>query len=228
MAARIPLLTGIFLVLFLTGIVSAVDFTYMPVDYGTPANFTLCHPSLKTLEGETISADFVADRTVGDAPLTVRFYDTSYGFADFWEWDFGDGNVSYAQNPSFTYTEPGTYDVSLRIGSRVSYETSAARYNKTGKGQFTDITYSSIDREIEYITVNEKGSGTTKPVPAGWYPEQAQPVLLPSGQTGVKGNVALDAATITITPTTQKGFTDTLSVNGIYRIHTSTPYNTAF
>ena len=34
-----------------------------------------------------------------------------------WDWDFGDGNTSTAQNPSNNYTNPGTYNVSLTVTS---------------------------------------------------------------------------------------------------------------
>ncbi len=46
--------------------------------------------------------------------LTMDFTDTSTGGApDTWWWDFGDGSNSATANPSHTYTDPGTYQVSL-------------------------------------------------------------------------------------------------------------------
>lgn len=33
----------------------------------------------------------------------------------FYDWDFGDGNTSTAQNPSHTYAAPGTYDIKLTV-----------------------------------------------------------------------------------------------------------------
>ena len=32
-----------------------------------------------------------------------------------WDWDFGDGNTSFQQNPSYIYQNPGTYDVALTV-----------------------------------------------------------------------------------------------------------------
>jgi acetyl esterase/lipase len=46
--------------------------------------------------------------------LTVNFTDLSTG-AISWEWDFGDGNQSSAQNPSHTYSNADDYNVSLYI-----------------------------------------------------------------------------------------------------------------
>ncbi len=57
-------------------------------------------------------ADFFSDATEGDAPLTVYFTDLSEN-ATAWAWDFGDGGTSMEQNPSYTYTDPGVYTVTL-------------------------------------------------------------------------------------------------------------------
>jgi PKD repeat protein len=61
------------------------------------------------------TADFTAAPRTGTGPLTVSFTDTSTGGATSWSWDFdGDGTPDSAvQNPTFTYTAPGTYDVRL-------------------------------------------------------------------------------------------------------------------
>ncbi|MDD5509161.1 MAG: PKD domain-containing protein, partial [Bacteroidales bacterium] len=58
-------------------------------------------------------ADFVANPTSGDAPLTVQFTDLSSGDPTQWAWNFGDGATSTEQNPEHTYNAPGTYTVSL-------------------------------------------------------------------------------------------------------------------
>ena len=46
--------------------------------------------------------------------LTVNFYNTSYSFNSS-SWDFGDGNTSSATNPTHTYTNPGSYYITLQI-----------------------------------------------------------------------------------------------------------------
>ena len=67
----------------------------------------------------TIEAQFVADfsaiPTSGPAPLIVSFSDQSKGTVSSWNWNFGDGTTSNEQNPSHTYTDPGTYTVSLTV-----------------------------------------------------------------------------------------------------------------
>ncbi|WP_421908845.1 PKD domain-containing protein [Methanolacinia petrolearia] len=61
-------------------------------------------------------AEFSADFTSGDAPLTVTsFTDLSTGAPTSWYWDFGDGETSTGQNPTHVYTWQGWYDVSLTV-----------------------------------------------------------------------------------------------------------------
>lgn len=62
-----------------------------------------------------VIADFKADRTKGGLPLTVQFQDKSLGNITSWQWFFGDGNSSLEMNPSYSYAETGTYDVTLIV-----------------------------------------------------------------------------------------------------------------
>jgi PKD repeat protein len=62
------------------------------------------------------TAAFSAEPVFGIAALTVQFMDQSSGSVDFWEWNFGDGSPSSAeQNPSHIYSTPGIYSVSLTV-----------------------------------------------------------------------------------------------------------------
>lgn len=59
-------------------------------------------------------ADFTAPVTTScQPPLTVNFQDLTTGGATAWEWDFGDGNTSTTQNPLHTYTNYGSFTVTL-------------------------------------------------------------------------------------------------------------------
>ena len=66
------------------------------------------------------SAKFEADYTVGEAPLTVQFTDLSPNLPTSWDWSFGTGDGSTDQNPSYTYSQPGLYDVSLVVDDSVT------------------------------------------------------------------------------------------------------------
>ncbi len=63
-----------------------------------------------------LSANFTGSPRSGEAPLRVNFVDlSSGGEIESWEWSFGDGGTSTAQNPSYTYFEDGTYPVTLTV-----------------------------------------------------------------------------------------------------------------
>jgi len=67
------------------------------------------------------TADFRADKTDGCRPFTVHFTDNSLaawnGSLTSWAWDFdGDGTMdSTDQDPTWTYTDSGSYTVSLKV-----------------------------------------------------------------------------------------------------------------
>jgi len=72
----------------------------------------------------TPEADFIANVTYAKAPLVVQFTDQSLGYPiSSWAWDFGDGANSTEQNPIHTYTNYGTYNVSLTVTNAVGEDT---------------------------------------------------------------------------------------------------------
>src|SRR5208283_3292086 len=78
-----------------------------------------------------IVANFTASPLTGPEPLTVRFTDQSTGFPTSWNWTFQEtswnmtfyntGSTIYDtstnQNPTETFTDPGTYDVWLTVNN---------------------------------------------------------------------------------------------------------------
>jgi PKD repeat protein len=64
-------------------------------------------------------AQFSATPTDGIAPLAVAFTDASSNAPTSWAWDFqNDGTVdSTSQNPTFTYSTAGSYDVRLTVSN---------------------------------------------------------------------------------------------------------------
>jgi PKD repeat protein len=75
--------------------------------------------------GTTCVADFSADQTYGDVPLTVQFTDLSQGHPspNTWSWDFGDETTDTTQNPSHVYNKAGIYTVSLTSSNGVDSDT---------------------------------------------------------------------------------------------------------
>ena len=74
-------------------------------------------------EGNPPLADFVGSPRSGDAPLTVQFTDQSSNNPTFWSWSFGDGNTINQQNPSHTYENTGSYNVTFVALNQYGYDT---------------------------------------------------------------------------------------------------------
>lgn len=83
-----------------------------------------------------IHAEVVPDQVFGAAPLTVNYTGSSPHQVSQWQWDFGDGQTSSAQNPSHTYTGAGNYSVSLQIQTLD---------NQTYLNEFTNLIFSMAD-----------------------------------------------------------------------------------
>lgn len=84
----------------------------------------------------------IDDFTVCDADVTasaaascvngimeVDFTDASSPCPDGWDWDFGDGNTSIAQNPTHTYTSPGIYNVTFTASSSAAATSGCGAHN---------------------------------------------------------------------------------------------------
>ena len=123
--------------------------------------------------------DFTGTPTNGGAPLTVAFTDQSTGSPTSWAWDFGDGGTSTVQNPSHTYTAPGTYTVSLTA-------TNAGGSNTMTKTDYITVQTCSNPPHVNFaspntgtigsrVTVYGRGFGTSPLV--SFNGVQANPVL---------------------------------------------------
>ena len=68
-----------------------------------------------TIKYSALIANFSADLTSGNSPLTVQFTDKSTGNITSWSWNFGDAHTSTDQNPSHTYNSVGDFTVTLTV-----------------------------------------------------------------------------------------------------------------
>jgi PKD repeat protein len=59
------------------------------------------------------TSSFTNNPSSGSAPLTVNLYDTSGNSPTSWQWSSGDCSYSFAHNPSFIYSNAGTYYATL-------------------------------------------------------------------------------------------------------------------
>ncbi|KAF1078388.1 hypothetical protein MKMG_00723 [Methanogenium sp. MK-MG] len=87
-------------------------------------------------------AAFSADSVTGPAPMQVTFTDQSQGIPTSWTWYFGGGASSYEQNPTHTYTEPGTYSVTLRVinAEGIDFESKSGFITVTDEGSTAPVT----------------------------------------------------------------------------------------
>lgn len=100
----------------------------------------------------SVVADFSADNTFGNLPLTVNFTDLSLNNPTTWSWNFGDGNTSTIQNPQHIYTALGDYTVSLTVGDGSGTNTKTrTNYITVTDGELT----TSSDNFIFHYTKSE-------------------------------------------------------------------------
>ncbi len=95
--------------------------------------------------GSGVVAGFTATPTSGTAPLAVSFTDASTGTITSRLWDFGDGTTSTANNPSHTYTNTGSYTVSLAVFATAGSNTLTRTSYVTVSGTPTPGGYSIVD-----------------------------------------------------------------------------------
>lgn len=80
-------------------------------------------------------ANFTGSPTTICQGGSIAFIDQSTNTPTSWAWDFGDGQTSTSQNPTNSYTSPGTYTVSLTAtnagGSNTSTMTNYVTVNPT-------------------------------------------------------------------------------------------------
>ena len=75
------------------------------------------------VQGAGVNADFSVSDSTFCQGTSITFTDLSTGTPTSWLWDFGDGNSSTLQNPTHTYSNAGTYNVSLTVSDGTITET---------------------------------------------------------------------------------------------------------
>lgn len=88
-------------------------------------------------------AAFTSSLTSGVAPLSVSFQDQSTGSIDSRQWAFGTGDTSTHSAPSYTFTQPGQYQVSLTITGPGGSATATALISVTTPPPSADFTVSA-------------------------------------------------------------------------------------
>jgi hypothetical protein len=114
-------------------------------------------------------AQFSATPLSGTAPLTVIFTDLSSHYPTSWSWDFGDGATSTAQNPTHTYSEPGTYDVSLTASNEADSNTHTRLSYINAYGMHADFMATPVWGSAPLtVTFTDLSVGIGIPGPTSW------------------------------------------------------------
>jgi PKD domain len=149
-----------------------------------PSNeFVLDSPSPGSSEagGAPFCTSFGISPSSGTVPLTVAFTDESTGVVDTWYWSFGDGNISSAQNPTHTFTSPGTWNVSLVVGN------ATGSYTCYGSVTVNSPTLPSAPPP----TATPAPSPTTTPSPSESPSTEPTPTASPASTPGTRGDIEL-------------------------------------
>lgn len=119
-----------------------------------------------------IVASFTQTPITGLAELIVTFTDTSTGNPTSWLWDFGDTFTSIEQDPIHTYSQPGTYIVTLII-SKAGTADSQATGTQIIVQQGIDIPMEKLT-DAQYAAIAVKN--TTSQLPLKYYDNEDNPL----------------------------------------------------
>ena len=120
--------------------------------YGNPTDRILAGQWISVIPGAP-AAEFIANKRSGSAPLSVTFTDQSTGTQPVTSsWDFtNDGRYdSSLRNPTFIYSEPGTYSVTLSVKNDIGTDSTT----KTG---YITVTPPPGAPEADFISDTQSG-----------------------------------------------------------------------
>ncbi|HOK72486.1 MAG TPA: DUF3344 domain-containing protein [Methanothermobacter sp.] len=137
---------------------------------GTDSGGMLALLQILVVEYEPPIANFTANTTIGVLPLTVQFQDLSTGATE-WLWEFGDGTNSTEQNPTHTYTQPGTYTITLTVKGPGGQDTLTKQDYITAARVMNLNTNETFNKIQDAINDNDTVNGHTILVGEGNYTE---------------------------------------------------------
>lgn len=169
--------------------------------------------------------NFTYSAGTGKGYLTVSFNGNSTNIPTVWSWDFDDGSSSDEQNPTHTYSKPGTYNVTLTVldvngdDTEVSKEIVVSRVDQApvlssvgdksvGAGSGLNFTVVGSDPDGDSLTYSASGlpSGASLNSSTGvfsWTPGYGQVGTYPVTFMVSDGNLtASETVNITVNSTT--------------------------
>lgn len=137
--------------------------------YATPGNYTV---SLIATSGngcvDTVSqlinispapvADFGSNTVCyGNSTLFTDLSNITNGSISLWNWNFGNGITSILQNPSYTYPNAGTYNVTLIVASGSGCSDTVTRSVTVNPAPVADFTNNSVCKNTATDFTNLSG-----------------------------------------------------------------------
>jgi len=164
-----------------------------------------------TSADEPVIANFAAVPRTGTVPLAVSFTDQSLGGPVDWSWSFGDGGTSTEQNPVHTYTQTGSFSVSLTAVNG-SYS------NTTMQGNYITVTAVPVTTPttspVTTTTTVPVTTPTTSPVTTTTtVPVTTIPAATGGAEADTSGDTGRATSFVATSPGTPAGGTMTFAVN---------------
>ncbi|MCD4819666.1 MAG: PKD domain-containing protein [Candidatus Cloacimonetes bacterium] len=165
----------------------------------------------------SLNAEFSVSDTVVAMAQEIQFNDLSFGNPSNWNWNFGDGNTSIEQNPTHSYLQNGTFDVTLEVTAGDSVSSIIKEelifvdnYMNVG-GTISEDTFWNADTIKVFSEINIQ-DGVTLTIDPGTYVEfQGHYKLNVQGRILAEGTPE-EMITFTINDTT--GFSNIESTDG--------------
>ena len=113
--------------------------------------------TIKVNQGPT--SQFTLGPNAGCVELTVQMTNNSNGIVS-QVWNFGDGNSSLLNNPSHTFTSPGSYAVQLIVLDNIGCPDTAAQVVTVHPLPVVDFTFNPVDPCVQPTVVNFTNQST--------------------------------------------------------------------
>ena len=155
-----------------------------------------------------------ADFSYTTTDLTADFTDLSTdsdGSVVGWDWDFGDGSTSTAQNPSHTYAADGTYSVSLTVTDDDGATGSTSQDVTVSDGTINDpptadFSFTTTDLTADFTDLSTDSDGSV----ISWYWDFGDSITSTT-QNPNHTYASSGTYTVTLTVADNEGATDSVS-----------------
>lgn len=185
-----------------------------------------CIASSFVAHAQKPQASFTSDITSGCSPLIVHFQSTSSGQPTSWEWNLGNGAVSYDENPAGVYVNPGTYTVKLIVknafGSDSVIQTNYITVYAQPEVNFTsNISEGCPALKVQFTDNSKPGSGSL----SGWIWDFGDGQIMQQAQQPTHVYQQSGIYTVSLTVTNSKGCRQTLKKNQYIIVHDTVKAN---